>query len=306
MSQAWSNSTLNAKLKIDTDALENLCGPNHVDNTLFTLMQQAYGSHKTRTNGMVYTVYAPPCTGKTHCAATLLKITATKPIARGMLISGGKRRDSYTPFDEVLANALGVRYLSIHDRDWIEWLFLALSGTAKPSAGSFFQRSFDQLMDSVLTMCGVWGCAKREVVKNEPGQYPPVLILDDFSSLLDTDKVFVKQVAQWASRKRVLVFIMTDVERVAYDICQLNCFERIRPLPGTCDEANLVIGVPITLNRLQWLRKELTELVLLQYEKKVIDAAGLFDDAGLLTFVTDGMTPLGAISAAENELQVFL
>jgi hypothetical protein len=75
-------------------------------------------------------------------------------------------------------------------------------------------------------------CAAKEFVKNERGQYPPDLILDDFSSFRETEKGFVVELAQWALKQRVPVFIMKDTKEVAYDICQQNGMSRIQPLPN--------------------------------------------------------------------------
>ena len=111
----------------------------------------------------------------------------------------------------------------------------------------------------------------------------------------------MKELAQQASRLRVMVVVLTDSESIAQKLTQQNGLERIQPLMGAYDEpqGGLSVGDVIQWKGFTWTRRELTDLVLKHYDFSKCHPSPM-DSAGCLTFIYDGMTPVRALKAARN------
>lgn len=283
---------------------------SHVHTGLFQCLQQAYKAMQSHVLGCVYVVYAKPATGKTHNAAYLLdRIAAKKPMCRGILIKGGKNRE--VAFDLAVAQELDVPEGCRFKFHWIQTLLEALSGRLKDtttssalSSGSgCFKHATSMVAGALLCQEGDTTEDKTsdEIPENKLGQYQPLLFLDDWDTDHPQELKFLKELAQQASRLRVMVVVLTDSESIAQTLTQQNAFQRIKPLMRAYDEpqGGLNLGEKIRWKGFAWTRKELTELVLKHYDFSKFHPSPM-DSQGYLTFIHDGMTPVKALYAARE------
>lgn len=159
-----------------------------------------------------------------------------------------------------VGEVLGVPASCRFQYDWIEKLLMALSGKEHETMTNTASSNIEACLDMVTEMVCPPGASTvetprtKEIPPNEAGQYQPILILDDWNTAIDEEKKFIKELAQEAHRKRVMVVILTDDKTVAWELCQQNGLERIQPLPGSFVEPAdpLKVGGQIDWLSLDW------------------------------------------------------
>ena len=236
-------------------------------------------------------------------AYVLNSLASKSKIPRGLMIRGGKARDGSSFMDEV-AKAISAPTKCADGRESKEWiltLFNALAGTLTAHPGTWLQ----DFLSRVFRSCsdGTHGGTQEPSVQSERGRLPPIVVFDDFSTFDSADECFMKEVYQWAEKKRVLVFVLTDAKEVAYNLCQLNGMKRIKPLPGSFDNDPTALGVgqDIIWNDMIWSVEQLTRYVLHNYPE-FKDNSQYTNNRSALTFLSRGMSPNDALEASKERL----
>ena len=308
----WYESTLKAKLVLDGTTYQSLRARNNgnVHGPFFQALARAYKREQSGAKGIVYIAYARPGQGKTHAAAYLLDHYASKKgQRRGFMFRGGKNRQ--LAYDLELCQALGVPESCRFNFDWIEKLVMALSGEEHETFSNTAWSSGESVLDSVTGLfCGANTVESathgtKKLPKNEIGHYPPPLILDDWNTATEEEMKFLKELCQQAFRKRVMVVVLTDNKAIAQKMCQQNGLVRIQPLIGSYSNVALKLGEQITWHSLDWNKKQLTELVALEYDFTGVFPSP-FDADGNLDFLDVAMTPAEALHEAEAVMALTL
>lgn len=302
----WYNTNVHSSLVLKGDRYKKYRQKDgtNVHTSLYDCLQKAYKFQQSQVTGIVYVLCVEPYLGKTHCAAHLLDCVASKkPLNRGLMVSGSKNRT--ISYDLAVASSIFVPERCRTKFDWIEKLLEALAGDLEETiSGAAAKQAQNCLGLASELLCATDPLRDEGYVDNPPqnkvGEYPPILVLDDFDTATPEEQKFVKHIGQVTQRSRVLVFILTDKKEVAQTLCGVNGLQRVQPLynsyhppPGR----KLIQGDAISWKTFSWTKKQLTELVVL---KQILDGVPNlpYNDQSCLEFLEEGMTPLEALRAA--------
>ena len=272
-------------------------------------MRNVYAQVRTDRQGAAYAIYAPRGTGKTAAAAKLLLEVREHPIPNGMLVSTMGSRDE--PYKKVFAKLLGTPESHYEDLSWLPSVFSALNATQ--STASWMSGAISNAKDKLVSViectqyaASTAGASSIEAVKNEEGQYPPVLILDDVFLTDDAGKkkdlAFLEAVAKFAIEQRVLVFMLTRDETYASTIIA-DCSPIITPCPQLhkkTPRGDIIWG------GFKWTQAMLTAMLESGENGDQLKKKGSYtlDQNGVkvFNFLKDGMTPYEAEIAAKVDI----
>ena len=220
-------------------------------------------------SGMAHVLYAPSSTGKTAACRYWVETILKGAGAPALMISGNGLNVNYLDY---MAVVLRIR----QDRSEAQWIASMVAGLSR-----------------------------------QPGptlKHAPVLVLDEFNSPGENNQNinFADSFARFIYERSLSVIFVTQNPDVAMELCKLNQWKRIGPLPGATipDRWSLKKGElpPAEYNwkSMQWTMKGLTAMILRRKRYK-----NKFDDQvkdHLLEWLEAVPDPTSAIVKADEQL----
>lgn len=228
-------------------------------------------SNFSKTMGVTHVLYAPPSTGKTTALRYFVEELLRKQNAPALMIS---RIGNVPNYMETIARALQVR----NGRESASWLASLVS--------ALMQRPGEQLM------------------------HAPVLIFDEFNMRGESDEniFFADSFARFVYEKEINVLFVSQNLQVALELCKLNGWQKIGPLPlltnplrwSPFSDYEPPDAYEWNKSRWTWSQEQMTLLVLKRKRFK-----GKFDTFVVdnkLQWLSDVRTPTAAIAIAYQKL----
>lgn len=234
------------------------------------LLDLIKSSYRNTSHGDSHVIYATSSIGKTtSCQAFLSKLLPKVPHSRGLMITSTSSEIYLTH----LATVLGAN------------------------------KEEDVLADLVNGIC---------TIKPSPAA---VLILDEFNTCgpdncnINLINILMRYIYQ--QQTGIVLYVVTQNKDVANKLCSLNEWQKIGPLQGLTNPSRrdvllAVERLPISNGEIEWIKNDpsewtlelLTKLVESRYENVNFDKT----DDGVITWLRRGMTPLAALTIANEVL----